>query len=240
MKHLRHYLFTGNKGNVRMNRTIKANQWNTIVLPFTLTQTKAKKAFGDDFQLAVFSGFETTYSDDEDVTPDAIEIKFKTKSLSTNISMTGGTPFLIKTSKDITTFDADDVTLVAEVKDVSKSDSYETTGVFTGSFVKTVIPADGLFINSEKFWYSTGKTNVNAFRGWFDLKAVLDKETDFSAKITFTVDDEATDIEGFTTTPRIVEGVYDLSGRKIKVENNDLNTLQKGVYIIDGKKVTIK
>lgn len=35
-------------------------------------------------------------------------------------------------------------------------------------------------------------------------------------------------------------GVYDLQGRKMKIENNDLNSLQKGVYIIDGKKVTIK
>ena len=38
----------------------------------------------------------------------------------------------------------------------------------------------------------------------------------------------------------ITEGVYDLSGRKIQLQDGDLNKLQKGVYIINGKKVTIK
>ena len=35
----------GETGDVRMFRTIVANQWNTIVLPFTLTKTKAEAAF---------------------------------------------------------------------------------------------------------------------------------------------------------------------------------------------------
>ena len=34
----------GEKGNVTMKRTIKANQWSTIVLPFTLTKSKASPA----------------------------------------------------------------------------------------------------------------------------------------------------------------------------------------------------
>ena len=36
------------------------------------------------------------------------------------------------------------------------------------------------------------------------------------------------------------EGIYDLSGRKIKLEGDDLSRLPKGVYIMDGKKVTVK
>ena len=48
----------GEKGNVSMRRTVKAGQWSTIVLPFTLTKAKAEAAFGSDVQLAEFSGFE--------------------------------------------------------------------------------------------------------------------------------------------------------------------------------------
>lgn len=230
----------GEKKNVKMTRKIKANSWSTIVLPFTLTKTKAEDAFGTDVKLAEFTGFDTEYSSEEDITPDAITIKFTTYTMSAKKGMTGGKPFLIKTSADVESFEAEEVQLVDAVADVTMADEYETSGKFTGSFVKTVVPADGLFINSEKFYYSTGKTNIKAFRGWFDLKAVLDKETDFGAKIGFTIDGDATDIDGIPSFQRVTEGVYDLSGRKIQLENGDLNKLQKGVYIIDGKKVTIK
>ncbi len=104
--------------------------------------------------------------------------------------------------------------------------------------MKTVIPENGLFISDNKFYYSKGETNIKGFRTWFELEAILGQETPF-AKINFSVDDETTAIDGINTQ-RVIEGVYDLQGRKMKIENNDLNSLQKGVYIIDGKKVTIK
>ena len=47
----------------------------------------------------------------------------------------------------------------------------------TGTLVKTTIPADGLFLSDNKFYYSAGKTNIKAFRCWFELDAVLDKST---------------------------------------------------------------
>ena len=50
----------GEKGDVTMKRSIRAGQWSTIVLPFTLTKAKAEAAFGSDVQLAEFSGFEVT------------------------------------------------------------------------------------------------------------------------------------------------------------------------------------
>ena len=67
----------GEKSDVTMTRTIKAGNWSTIVLPFTLTKAKAEAAFGSDVQLAEFSGFEVDYGDDENnVTPLGITINF--------------------------------------------------------------------------------------------------------------------------------------------------------------------
>ena len=60
----------------------------------------------------------------------------------------------IKTSKDIESFQADNVTLAEKVNDVENYDEYDTPGRFTGTFVKTTIPEDGLFISDNKFWYS--------------------------------------------------------------------------------------
>ena len=128
------YTVGGTKGNVSMVRTINAGKWNTIVLPFTLTKEKAETIFGTDVQLAEFDGFEVNYGDDEDnVIPLGLTIKFVTYTMTSKKSMTGGKPFLIKTSKNITSFVADDVTLFNAVTDVFKSDEYDTAGKFTGS-----------------------------------------------------------------------------------------------------------
>ena len=231
----------GDRGNVRMTRTVRAGVWNTIVLPFTLTKANAEAVFGTDVKLAEFTGFTTEYdpNDDEDVTPDNIVINFATYTLSTRKPMTGGKPFLILVSKDVKEFEVEDVTLVGEVTDVEKKDNWNTKGMFTGSFVKTVVPADGLFISDNLFYYSSGSTNIKAFRGWFELGAVLDKETtDFGAKVRFTVDDEATAVEGIESG-MAEGGVYTLQGVYLG-DNVDINTLPKGVYIVGGKKMLVK
>ena len=222
----------GDKADVTMNRTIQANQWSTIVLPFTLTQAKAEAAFGSDVQLAEFTGFEVAYTDDDDVTPDAITIKLSKYTMTAKKGMTGGKPFLIKTTKDIESFQADDVTLVGSVTDVEKADEYDTPGKLTGSLVKTVIPADGLFINNEKFWYSTGNTNVKAFRCWFELGAVLDKETDFGAPVFFVFDDNITGIKNI--------GQAADDGRYYNLNGQHVTNVKKGLYIKNGKKVVVK
>ena len=228
----------GEKADVRMTRSIKAGQWSTLVLPFTLTKAKAEAAFGSDVELATFDGFETAYSDDDDVTPDALVLNFKTYTMTARNSLRGGNLYLIRTSKDIESFEADDVTLANAVTDTNKSDEYDTAGKFTGSLVKTVVPADGLFINDNKFWYSTGLTNIKAFRGWFELDAVLDKETDFGTKIRFNVDGDATEIDGIHIS-QSVDGVYNLQGQFIG-DDVDLKRLPKGVYIVNGKKMYVK
>ena len=234
-------VYTAGTGNVRVNRKIKGGQWNTIVLPFNLTKAMGTALFGADASYAQFSGFLVDYGDDEEnLTPLGVTIQFNSYTIPARGNLAGGTPVLVKTSADIETIEYDNVTLVDATVDVSKDGEFGKKGAFKGTFVKTVIPEDGLFINSEKFYYSVGKTNIKGFRGWFMLDEIVGKETDFGAKVTFTIDGEATEIDGVPSYQRVVEGVYDLSGRKIKLEDGDLNKLQKGVYIIDGKKVTIK
>jgi len=217
----------GGKANVTMFRTIRANQWSTICLPFQLTKAKAEAAFGSDVQLAEFTGFSTTYEDEDTPVPSSITITFTPYELKGTKPMKGGVPYLIKTSKDIESFEADDVTLFAAVNDVEKTDEYDTNGKFRGTLVKTVVPKDGLFVSDEKFYYSTGKTAIKAFRGWLELGAVLDKETDFGVKMF--VGDIETRVDGLNV--KDANGnIYDLSGRKVAKP-------QHGVYIINGRKI---
>jgi hypothetical protein len=220
--------------NVLVKRTINANEWSTIVLPFALSKTKAETAFGSDVQLAEFNGYEVDYGDDDaNVIPLGITIKLASVTLTSKKGMTAGKPYLIKTSKDIESFDVDGVTIIEGVTDISKPDENDTPGKMTGTFVKTKVPADGLFVNDNKFWYSTGKTNIKAFRCWFELGAVLDKETDFSAPVFFSFGGETTGIENIQRTAGD-DRYYNLNGQH--VEN-----LKKGqIYIKNNKKVVVK
>ena len=225
----------GEKGNVKMFRTIQKDTWSTIVLPFNLTKANATSVFGSDVQMAKFTGFEVDYGEDEEnVVPLGITINFTSYTIPARGNLAGGTPILIKTSKDITEpFTFDEVTLTSDITEQTASDEYGTSGKFAASLVKTKVPADGLFISDNKFWYSTGKTNIKAFRGWFELGAVLDKETDFGVKMYVYVDDDATRVEGIESEVP-TEAVYDIMGRKVSKPGH------KGVYIVGGKKILFK
>ena len=230
----------GEKGNVTLKRTITAGQWSTIVLPFTLTKAKAETAFGADVQLAEFTAWEADYGDDdENVVPLNINMTFSTYTMSAKKPMTGGKPFLIKTSQDIATIEADDVTLFRSVTDISKTDEYDTAGKMTGTLVKTVIPEDGLFVSNQTFYYSVGTTNIKAFRCWMELGAVLDKETDFSSKISFVIDDEVTSVDGIESKFGKNDIIYSLDGKAV-AKGTDIKRLPKGVYIVNGKKYVVR
>jgi len=232
----------GEKGDITMARTINAGEWSTIVLPFNLTRANATKAFGADVQFATFSGFEVDYGDDEEnVTPLAITVQFSSYTIPARGNLAGGTPVLIKTGKDISEIKLDDVTLVSTVTNVETADAdYGFPGKFIGTFVKTTVPEDGLFLSGNKFWYSTGKTNIKAFRGWFELGAVLNKESDFGANLNFVIDGDPTSIDGVPANMMIRKGdVYTIQGQYVG-RDVDMKKLPSGIYIVDGKKMVVK
>ena len=218
--------------NVTVIRTIQANVWNTICLPFTMNEAQLKAAFGNDVQLCQLKGTNGIVKNGDNYT-----IDFSTRAL--NKGMAANTPYIIKTSSNVTSFTADGVNIIEGSTEKSTIDDDEDLlGRFIGTLkAGTTIPENNLFLNDNKLYYSTGSTVIKGFRGYFQFTDVVPKSS--SAKVTFNVDGEATSIDGMNIK-YAVDGVYDLSGRKIQLKDGDLNKLQKGVYIIDGKKVTIK
>ena len=241
----------GDKANITINRTLVGGAWNTICLPFPMNSSATKNLFGEGAEFAQFSGWSIDYMmADDGETPifKGINVEFTAKSsFSAMSSIAAGVPFLVKPKADITVIELDNATLkkAGSLMKNGKVDGEENDafpGLFVGTFVYTQVPEKCVFINSDKFFYSTGKTNIKGFRGWFNFgDVVLDSYAGSGdAKFSITVDGEATEIEGIPSYQRVTEGVYDLSGRKIQLKDGDLNKLQKGVYIINGKKVTIK
>ena len=234
--------------NVTVKRTIKANEWGTICLPFAMTQEQAFAAFGSDAEFGYFADYEVdggegSVSKTQIFDASSITINFDKEDLSAGFD--ANIPYLIKVTKDIEFFNVDGVTIepdeenaLIEYNNGKNGSKKEVYGNFYGTLHAGIsIPENGLFLSGGNFWYSKGLTKIKAFRGYFVLNNILTDLSSGSVKVN--IDGEATSIDGMHIQ-YATDGVYDLSGRKIQLENGDLNKLQKGVYIIDGKKVTIK
>ncbi|MBR3010740.1 MAG: hypothetical protein IKH91_07995 [Prevotella sp.] len=225
--------------NVLVKRTIKAGNWSTICLPFAMTGDQIKEAFGDGVEFADFTGYTATYDEDDFV--ESIEVSFS--SVNTSAGIEANHPYIIKVSDNITEFKLDNVEVNVGEEPLVHFGTTRKFKDFVGTYA--VINNLGseepcLFLSGNKFYYATGKTKIKAYRAYFAFYEFLKEfDPEASAKVNITVDGEATSIDGMNFQ-HITEGVYDLSGRKIQLQDGDLNKLQKGVYIINGKKVTIK
>ena len=154
--------------NVRVKRTIYANEWSTICLPFDMTEAQVKAAFGDDVQLAEFVGYE--------VCDGGLQIKviFDDVMLAED-GLMANHPYIIKVSSNIKAFTVDGVTIipdedhaVAEFDNGKSGNHRHVYGTFKGTYhAGTTVPNNCLFLKDNKFWYSTGLTDMMAFRAYF-------------------------------------------------------------------------
>ncbi len=221
--------------DVLVKRTLNADVWNTICLPFAMTAGQMKEAFGEGVQVKDFTGYEVTGES-------SISVKF-----SSVTSMEACHPYIIKVEEAVTEFTVDGVDIVVS------NDPRVTYGTGSGKkrklsdFVGTLV-ADfnfyenatntPLFLCGGQFWYASEQTQtMKAFRAYFDF------DDDFADETTSRISMEFVDNEQVGVDSAIMNNeqctmnneVYDLQGRK--VENSQL---QDGLYIKKGKKIIIK
>lgn len=215
--------------NVRVKRTIKADQWSTICLPFAMTEAQVKTAFGDDVQLAEFTGYKAT----EDGEGNVVEIKV---NFSDATAIAANHPCLIKVSESVSEFtldgvdiDPEDEPTVATVKRTKKQWSE-----MVGTYAATTIEDQMLFLSGNKFWYSTGSSKIKGYRAWFDFYDVLTEVESSSARVSMFFDEVITDINKVSEKKSNMSGaIFDLQGRRV-------NKPVQGIFIKDGKKIIIE
>jgi len=214
--------------DVRVRRTIAAGEWNTICLPFAMTEAQTKEAFGNDVQLADFTGYDVTENADAEIA--GITVHFQGVT-----AIEANHPYIIKVAAPVTEFTVDGVDITPEeeptnatIKRTRKAWS-EMTGTYTAGFT---VPEQTLFLSGGKFWYSTGQTKMKAFRAYFDFYDVLAEVENASVKMVVNFGDET----GLSSVSFSIENdqssMYDIQGRKVQGQN-----AQKGIYIINGKKI---
>ena len=222
--------------DVRVKRTINANEWSTIVLPFAMTEEQVKETFGPDVMLADFSGTDSEY----DVDDNCVGVTLNFNAVT---AIEANHPYIIKVSTAVTEFTVDGVTVDPdEEASVDRDELRLGSGKpkdpyrylynsFVGTYVaQTVLPSMTLFLYNNKFYYSTGKTKMKAFRAYFDFYDVLtDVENANSIKVWVNPDD-ATGIKAISDSPLKGEDTYNLAGQRVG-EN------YKGIVVKKGKKV---
>lgn len=223
---------SGGETKIKVKRTLKANQWNTICFPFAMTEEQVYEAFGEDVQVAEFIEYEST----DDLT--SINVIFG-EALLAEDGLMANYPYIIKTSKNITEFmvtsviEPDEENALVEFTNGKGGTRKEVYGTFYGTLkAGGKVPANSLFLNGGNFWYSTGQSNIKAFRGYFEFVNVLASLETAASNVKMFFRGETTGIKD-VTVETANNDMYDLQGRRIV-------NLDKGVYIKNGKKVVIK
>ena len=204
--------------DVRVKRTIKADEWSTICLPFAMTTEQVKAAFGDDLKLGDFQGCEEN--------GEKVNVKFAEAT-----AIEANHPYIIKVSAPVSEFTVDGVDISPEDEPMIKKDKYKSKyNSFIGNYVNgTKVDDYGLYLMGGKFWYSKGNVNVKAFRGYFVFDTIdVDYDT---ARMDITFDD-ATGIKNVGHAAN-AEKYYDLSGRVVSKPG-------KGIYVRNGQKMVVK
>ncbi|MBQ9285290.1 MAG: hypothetical protein IJ209_03265 [Bacteroidaceae bacterium] len=215
--------------NVLVKRTIKADTWSTICLPFAMSEAQVKEAFGEDVQLADFSGYETTIDSKGNIV--GISVNF------TSITeLAANHPCIIKVSSPVSEFEAEGVNIAPQTDlEINLGNNRKPKSIIGTYTAGTLVEELALFLSNGLFYYSTGETVMKGFRAYFNFNDLL-TEVDNKYGIKMRVDGIFDGINDVNIANE-VEGVFTIDGKKM---NSDVNRLQKGVYIIDGKKVAIK
>lgn len=221
--------------NVKVKRTINANEWSTICLPFAMDATQVKAAFGDDVQLGDFDGIESTTDAEDNII--AINVKFNSAT-----AIEANHPYIIKVTTPVTEFTVDAVNIDPQEASVDKDEVKVKVGKnyvylynsFIGTYeAETLVPENNLFLSGNSFWYSKGSTKMKAFRAYFEFQDVLSSVDGSAAPIFISFDNNATGVQNIQRTTGD-DRYYNLNGQH--VEN-----LKKGqIYIKNNKKVVVK
>ena len=201
--------------DVKLTRTLTANVWNTICLPFDVTAEQIADVLKSAGNVKEF--------DHEDASKQTIYFKDAT-------TMTAGKPYLIKPTESATelVFKGVKITEYEPKNDVS-GDNYAVYGTFG----KHTMETDGteLFLTTKgKFAVPAPTTNVmKGFRAYFFN--VNGSTAGAALNLSF---GEATGIDGVAADAEKNVKVYNVNGQYV---GTSLDALPKGLYIVGGKKV---
>ncbi len=210
--------------DVRVRRIFAADEWTTICLPFAMTETQTREAFGEGVMLADF----TRWTSEEDEEGDIVRLNLFFETVP---QIEANHPYMINVMEDMTEFTVDGVNVEPEEEPtVQVGKKKADRGYMIGSYTVSAVPEGDIAISSDgQFAYSDGSMQTKAFRAWFELADELTNKDNCDVRLY--IDDRETSVRDLHLL--MPDGtVYDLAGRRITKAG-------KGIYIIGGRKQAV-
>ncbi len=238
---------------ITLDRKFTTGKWNTICLPFTMTEKEVETVFGKNTELIIL----------DRVNVDAGHASiFMTYHEIQNIL--AGYPYLIKPTQDVDHIEVHNKVIDPDQQVLAFSNNGYTSKGISNFCTADVTNAKGtvnnysyclkagdIFLNSNTLYVSAGNSYLYGYRSYLELepgatgaksvsmnysKAWFDdeeeSETTSIAVAEFAPD--ALEAMGITTTGN---GVYNLGGQRVA---DTLTGLPKGIYIMNGNKVVVE
>lgn len=212
--------------NVTLKRTMVANEWNTICLPFDVTYDKAKAAFGNDVKIVEL---------DTEAAVDANVLSFKPST-----GIVAATPYLIKPSAVADEYTFENVNITDKAAGYSRTGNVDVA--FKGIYNMVDITKDvvefgtsyyAAFLgDGNKIYKTNGSGNkTKGFRAYFAIPNGA-----AASALRVVIDGTATSIKNIDS--EVVDSnapVYNLQGQRVNGNN-----LTPGIYVKAGKKFVVK
>lgn len=225
-----------NNTTVTLTKPLKANVWNAICLPFSMTEQQVRNAFGEDARIAEFKKV------DESEKKTVASFGMHYYQL-----ITAGKPCLIKPSRvnENDTYTIKGVTIDAE-KALTIADSNNLFD-FVGTYARTTMPVNSHFLGSNdgKLYYITADKEISG------LKAFFQPVSTSNAKLSIAFDSTDNDFDNNTTGIEAIKdymdqdaanssankGIYNINGQFM---GTNPAILPQGIYVKNGKKFIVK
>ena len=197
--------------NVTLNRKINEG-FNTVVLPFDLNAGQVQAVFGTGSEVYAYS---ENSDDSENVT-----VNFNTVAEGT---IAANQPVLVNATQASTSNNIMGVTVAYEAEPLAAGRNVD----FVGLYAPTTVPAGDYFVANDAIYKSKGETSIKSFRAFLNAKEAV-------GNVKMFIEDTQTGIREFSPYPATTgERIYNLVGQR-------LNKLQRGVNIVNGKKIILK
>jgi hypothetical protein len=203
----------GTYPTVKISRSLTEGRWATAVYPFAVS--------GVD-NIAVLSSF--------DAGTGSIRFESATESVANK-------PFLMRSSSDksVITLNNIAVSATTETPTVTKNEAS-----LIGAYNSTEITKDKdnyVLFNNGIYDVGDAGATINPYRAYIQIAGGSGARS-----LVFLVDDEETTaIEGLNSERTTTVGnIYNLNGQLVRKNADNLNGLRKGIYIVGGKRITVK
>ena len=209
---------TWENSDITLNRTLVANKWNTLCVPFAINEEEIKANFGEGTLVEKFEA-----------------VNGNTVNFADATSIEPGVPYLIKPTVAGTTYTFNGKDVIADAPKVEGNDDVTFQGIYSPTDITKngTVKAAGVTEGGKVLFVNAG-SQAKAFRCFF---AISDNTSITPAMLKVSIKGVETAINSIVmgNSNATDNAIYNLQGQRVNG-----NSLTKGIYIKNGKKFAVK